>query len=115
MSKTTSMSGHGRRIGSNPAVGAVEPSDGGAILSVEREAEDVEIFAQTLAPRGLGDDDKTFVEMPSDDDLRRRASVLGGNLSDYRIVERLGAPQRRPRLSGDAARLMNLLQLVLLE
>src|SRR5271155_934398 len=112
MSKTTSTSErHGHWVGSDPAVGAAECSDRGAILSIEREAEDIEIFAQALAPRGLRDDDKTFVEMPSDDHLRRRASMLGGNRGDHGIAKYLSAPQERPGLGGDAMRLMEIAHL----
>src|SRR5438552_2829063 len=83
-----------RRIGPGAPVGAVEPGNRAAILRVERETEYVEVLRQALAPRRLRNRDQALVEMPAQDDLRRRALMLAGNAGDDRVGERRRAPER---------------------
>src|SRR6185437_3443210 len=116
MSKTTSMSERPRqRVRADAPVRPVERGDGGAVAGVERETEDVEVFRQPFAPRRLRDGDQPLVEMPADDDLRRRAAMLGGELAQHGIVELPPAPERRPRFGGDALAGVEGAQFALLE
>ena len=68
----------------------------------ELKAEDVQVLPDPGVGAGLGDGDIAQLQVPAQDDLRRRPVVFGREGQDHRVLQDLAAAQRAPRLGADA-------------
>ena len=60
------------------------------ILFAQFEIKDVMVFGNMVRIGGTGDGDKACLQLPPEDDLRRRLSVLFCQFFDHFIAEMLG-------------------------
>src|SRR5919206_895607 len=93
------------------ALAGLQPVDGGHLVGVELEVEDVDVLGDALGLHGLGDDRAAVLGPPAEHDLGRRLAVRLRDAADHRILQRRGvaavavegdAADRRPRLREDA-------------
>src|ERR1700722_7794896 len=103
------------RIGAYSAARRIERLDPLHVLAVELEIERADILPQALEPNGLRNDDQAAVEMPADDDLRRRLFMFGGDLNERRFAQQAASSQRAPRLRFDALLVVKCAQRLLLK
>src|SRR5712692_1041634 len=79
----------------------IERVEAGHVRGFEFEPEDVRVLADPLGADGLRDDDETVLEAPADQDLRGRAAILRGDLSDRGMLQALSAREGAVRLQLD--------------
>jgi hypothetical protein len=77
----------GGRIGSYPAAGQIERFDPLHVVAVELKIERADVLLEALEPNGFWDSDQTAVEMPANDDLCWRFSMLGGNVNKRSLAQ----------------------------
>jgi hypothetical protein len=70
----------------------------------ELEVEDREVLGHARRRHGLREDDVGVLDVPAQDDLRRRAADRLGDRADNRIAQHLALRDRRPGLRRDAVR-----------
>ena len=85
----------------------VEPGDPVEVVLVELEVEDVEVAAEPLRRRRLGDRCGTDLGVPPEHHLSRRLAVPVADLGEHGVVEQVGAAaDRRPALRDDVVALV---------
>ena len=86
------------------------------LLFIQAEIPDVKVFSDARRRDGFRDHHQTAVEMPADDDLRRRFAVLIGELVDDFLIEDAFAAlgQRAPGFGLDLVGGVPRVQLTLL-
>src|ERR1700678_2895668 len=76
-----------RRIRAHSAAGCIKRLDSLHVIAIELEVEHADVLLQPLEPNRLRNDDEPVVEMPADDDLRRRFPMLGGDLDKRGLAQ----------------------------
>src|SRR5258708_27530573 len=82
--------------------GRIERFDPLHVLVIELEIERADVLLHPLGPNRLRNDDQAAVEMPPDDDLRRRPFMFGGDLNQRRFAQQAASSQRAPGFRFDA-------------
>jgi hypothetical protein len=97
------------------ALPGIEGLNPGHRLVVECEVEDPKVLLDAFRHHGPRDHDVTELQVPSQDDLRGRLAVGGGELRNHRVVEHRAPGNRAPGFRDDAVVGVEPAQLGLLE
>src|ERR687896_845402 len=95
----------GERVGVRAGAAALTLVESGDLVHIARldlEVEEFEVLPHARWRHRLREHDVAALDVPPQDDLRRRLAEVIGDPGDSGIVEHLALRYRRPRLSGDA-------------
>ena len=75
------------RVGTDPPSGRIQRFDAPHVVVIETEGERPEVLPQALEAHRFRNDNRTAVEMPANDDLRRGFPMLRSDTDDHRLAE----------------------------
>lgn len=93
-----------QRFAGEEALSAFQRGNGGLVVVVQREIEDVQIFRHAFCFARFGEDDNVALDQPAHDDLRHAFAVFRADGGKQRVAEGVvfALGKRRPCLDGDA-------------